>query len=131
MEGWLTSGKYFKFSAIQTWLSKISEEVDRKIRYINESFKYNPKIYVISNIAYPKDDTLLRLEFKDLETIFNERLPKLKNPPTVLIQGHTIIASIREISKDHVTIMSEIGFGDLTGRVPSLEGFDILIASFD
>lgn len=112
-------------------LFEISKELDKKIRYINESFKYNPKIYVINNIAYPDGDTLLRLEFKDLETIFKERLPEFKNAPTVLIQGHTMVVSIREISKDHVTIMSEIGFGDLKGRIPSLEGFDILIASFE
>ncbi|GBF18229.1 hypothetical protein C21_00386 [Arenibacter sp. NBRC 103722] len=107
-----------------------------KVSSINNTLKYNPRIFVTTGIRYPlstihKMANGVKVYFKDLKTSFNEDLPKFKKAPLVNVEGYRLDLHILEITEEYFRVgawsydNSEID--DKRGYFT----FDIWLASFD
>lgn len=108
--------------------------INNKITNAQESLKYTTKVFVVNNLKFPSskfgasaEEDNFTIRFQDLITINNERLPKFKTKPMVMLQCRGLILDIIELTKEYVMIGSGIGSG-YGGKDPKFYYFDMWIA---
>lgn len=108
------------------------QSINKKISSINNAARYNPRIYVVNNLkySYKKNENGLRIYFKDLTTIFGEKLPIFSRKPYINTEGHNIDIEIQEVTKTYVDFSSGSALGYGIDEFDTYI-FDIWIASFD
>ena len=119
------------------------QDLNHKISIINNSFKYNQRIYVVNDLKFYNanfDSTgLLKIYFKDLKTIFGEQLPIFSKPPlinvqVISVQGLSIFIDVFNVTTTSVEFRSGAGVSygpDDNNLINGYYKFDIWIASFD
>lgn len=117
--------------------------LDHKISITNNSFKYNPRIYVVSDLKFSNSNfesgVPLKVYFKDLKTIFGEQLPIFSRPPlinvqVISVQGLSIFIDVFNVTTTSVEFRSGAGVSygpDDNNLINGYYKFDIWIASFD
>lgn len=117
--------------------------LDHKISITNNSFKYNPRIYVVSDLKFSNSNfesgVPLKVYFKDLKTIFGEQLPIFSKPPlinvqVISVQGLSIFIDVFNVTTTSVEFRSGAGVSygpDDNNLINGYYKFDIWIASFD
>jgi len=109
------------------------KKINTKITNIDESFKNNPKVYVINKLKYPNpqsNDKSITFYFRDMTSIHGEKLPKFKKVPFVNIQGYSIGLNILNVTREYITIHSSSYYGDGNGNYPKNYRFDLWVASY-
>ena len=80
--------------------------MNQKISVINNSLKYNPRIFVVNDLRFYESNfesgNSLIIYFKDLKTIFSEQLPNFSKPPFINVQGHSIDIDVRKVTNEYV-----------------------------
>lgn len=121
---------------IDSYESKL-KILNDKILLINNSLKYNPRIYVVKNLKFHDSNFYinnpLKIYFKDLTSIFGEKLPNFTKPPLINVQGYSITIDVLDVTTEYVIFAS----GSTTDYTPNNKSddeyykFDIWMASFD
>ena len=113
--------------------------LNNKVSSINNTLKYNPRIFVVNGIKYPistinsgyKDDQV-KIYFKELSNSFGEKLPLFKKAPLVNVEGHRLDLHVLEVTNEYFRV-SEWSYS-MDDEIDGKRGyftFDIWIASFD
>ncbi len=84
--------------------------INRKVNQTQEDLKYNTRIYVANNLVFQtnkeEETKTNKYWFKNLRTIYGEKLPDFKTPPLVITQvkegGVSLI--VVDISKEYVEL---------------------------
>lgn len=106
--------------------------IDRKLSRNNEALKYTTKVYVVSNLKYPKRtisqsrDDPHTIKFENLRTIYGEKLPKFKSKPMLVLQGKSAEFTVIDLTKEYVKI--EISTNISYGNKSNFFYFDMWIA---
>lgn len=91
-------------------------KIKSKVNEINNTFKYNPRVYIVDNLIYPggnnNDIDSARFYFKDMETIYGEKLPKFDKIPFVVPQGQKIGMDLLEVTTNSILVGSGLFYGD-------------------
>jgi hypothetical protein len=91
-------------------------KINNKVNETNNTFKYNPRVYIVDNLVYPGGINnhldSVRFYFKDMETIHGEKLPKFEKIPFVVPQGHKIGIDLLEVTKNSILVGSGLFYGD-------------------
>ncbi|NJX14085.1 hypothetical protein [Tamlana crocina] len=110
-------------------------EINNKIKQIQEDLKYTTKVYVVRDLKfYPSLRVGSRKEsqtywFKEMSTIYGERLPKFKSKPLITLEGKSINLDIAVLTKDYIKIGSGLEHGyDEDEPDPEFYYFDMWIA---
>lgn len=113
---------------------KEMKAINRKVLGIKETLKFNPKIYVVTDLKYPytniKSYDTVQLNFSSMKTIFGESLPEFNNIPFVNIQSHRADIDIMEVTKTSIKFLCNSYYGDGHENYPDYYYFDLWIASF-
>lgn len=121
-------------SAIKTY-EKSLKSINNKINNINSTTKYNPKIYIVKDLkfSYDKSKDGLKIYFRDLKTMFGEKLPDFKNVPFINVSGYTISMAIVEITNEYMVVSSGSAYGRGTKQEDGnyYYRFDLWIASYE
>lgn len=80
------------------------KNITEKISSIDESFRYNPRVYIVNGLRFPKEEKGLKFMFSEMMTIYGEPLPKFKNPPLILVQGKSVGLEVLDVTKDYVQL---------------------------
>jgi hypothetical protein len=113
--------------------------LNSKATKINNTLKYNPRIFVVNDIKYSvstfrnrkNNSRDLKIFFKDLKSSFNERLPKFKKAPLVNVEGLRLTLHVMEITNEYFIVKAWSADGDELVYDRGYFTFDIWIASFD
>ena len=111
--------------------------LNSKASKINNTLKYNPRIFVVKELRYPlttiqSSNDEVKVYFKDLKTSFNEKLPQFKKAPLVNVEGHRLDLHILEVTKDYFKVAEwSYAFDSNLDQNRGYFTFDIWIASFD
>ncbi|WGH75149.1 hypothetical protein P8625_13895 [Tenacibaculum tangerinum] len=109
------------------------KKINTKIMNIDESFKNNPKVYVVNNLKYPVNEfnnNPITIYFKDMNSIHGEKLPKFKKIPFVNIQGYSIDLSIINVTREYVIVSLSSYIGNENDNYPRNYRFDLWVASY-
>ena len=110
-----------------------------KVSDINNTLKYNPRIFVVTDIKYPietinsnfKEDEV-KVYFRDLKTSFNEKLPVFKKAPLVNVEGHRLDLHVLEVINEFFRVSEwSLRMDNEIDKERGYFTFDIWIASFD
>lgn len=75
-----------------------------------------------------KREEAITLMFKDLRTIYNEKLPNFKSTPMITLEGKGIELDIAEVTKDYIRIGSPMRVSYSGDRKKEFYLFDMWIA---
>ncbi len=87
--------------------------INKKIKNSEETLKYTTKFYIVNDLKFPRNkiheqvkNETLTLYFKNLTTVYNEKLPFFKFKPLIVLQGRGISLDVVEVTKDYVKVSS-------------------------
>lgn len=88
--------------------------INSKVAQVNNSLKYNPRIYIVNDLkySYERNPKGLRVYFKDLTTVFGDKLPNFTNPPYINTEGYNIEIEIQEVTTTYVDLASGSALGE-------------------
>lgn len=114
------------------------ELLNNKVIRINNTLKYNPRIYVVNDLkylmSYYDKDSPVKVYFKDLVTSFNEKLPDFKRAPLINVEGHSVEIYVVKVTNEYFEITSGSALSSGKNDPNEARGYytyDIWIASFD
>jgi len=105
------------------------KRINNKVSSINNSFKYNPKIYIINGLKYPDSNDEMKFEFSRMKTIHDEDLPKFTKAPFITVQGYRAGIDILEITTNYVLLDMSVTYDHPNGLKKNYFEFDLWIGS--
>lgn len=99
----------FDFISINDTVKKIKKDVNM----ISTKNILKPEIYIVKNIPIKSGDKSQIFYFKNMLTITNDKIPKLKKRPVISIGSpEGTIPSIKNITEDYIEFNGTVYYGD-------------------
>ncbi|WP_282118055.1 hypothetical protein [Maribacter aquivivus] len=105
------------------------KKINKKVSSINNSFKYNPKIYIVNDLNFPDNAGKLTFSFSNMTTVHGEKLPKFNKAPFITVQGYSAGIQIIEVTKNYVILDMNMTYMALDGNTIDNYKFDLWIGS--